>query len=65
MLGTIIEKIDNQNYIVRLENNTISKAYIGLKPLVLAFGGELKIGQVVKIKLTSEMEVMITARDTS
>lgn len=63
MKGEILKQISKQHYIIKLENGKEVEAFIGLKPLVLAFGGQLEIGQIVRVKLTSENQAMISPRD--
>lgn len=63
MKGKILEQIKPQLYLVELEGGRKVKASIGLKPLVLVFGGKLDVNQIVRIKLTSINTAVISPRD--
>ena len=63
MKGKVLQNIKKQHYLVALENGEEVEAYIGLKPLVLVFGGQLAIGQIVSVKLVSENQWIISPRD--
>ncbi|EAY27587.1 hypothetical protein [Microscilla marina] len=63
MNGKVLKKIATQRYLVRLEDGNEVEAFIGLKPLVLTFGGQFDINQLIRVKLTSENKAIISPRD--
>ncbi|OJJ20567.1 hypothetical protein BKI52_19125 [marine bacterium AO1-C] len=64
MKGEVLKQIDKQLYLVKLKNGKEVEAYIGLKPLVMVFGGQLEIGKIVRIDMNSRNQATISPRDS-